>query len=400
MASGRTDREGWPRTRSDSMPPGAHVPATASCTVSRSRLDTGLTKAARFHTQRPWPATYATPVRVRMPEEPVTVATQPASTNAAGDARPVAGGAARWRPQAVRRGRGGHQGGPGHRGRRVLLDARAVGFGQDHHPAHDRGLRAADRGAGAPGRRRCLSPAALGTGRQYRVPGLRAVPAHERRGQRGLRPDDPQGLPGRAATTGRGRPPHGPPRGLRSAQAGTAVGRPAPARGARARARQPAAGAAARRAAGRPGPQAAPGDAAGAEVHPAGDGHHLHLRHPRPGRGARDERPDRDLLARPHRAGGHAGGCLRAARRRRSWPASWAPPTCSMGAVAQQLIGRPGHLHGAPREDPPGGTRRGRARRLGRPSTVTSGMSSTSAPTPAITSRSTRAGSSRSSSRT
>ncbi len=44
------------------------------------------------------------------------------------------------------------------------------------------------------------------------------------------------------------------------------------------------------------------------------DGHHVHLRHPRPGRGAHHERPDRHLLARPHRTGGHARGGLRATR--------------------------------------------------------------------------------------
>ena len=88
-----------------------------------------------------------------------------------------------------------------------------------------------------------------------------------------------------------------------------ALGRPAPAGRARARDRQPPARAAARRAARRARSEAAPADAARAEVDPARAqrAHHVHLRHPRPGRGADDERPHRRLLDRAHRAGRHAG---------------------------------------------------------------------------------------------
>ena len=70
-----------------------------------------------------------------------------------------------------------------------------------------------------------------------------------------------------------------------------ALRRPAPARRARPRDRQRAGGAAARRAARRARPEAAPGDAARAQADPARGRHHLHLRHPRPGGGADDERP-------------------------------------------------------------------------------------------------------------
>ena len=69
-------------------------------------------------------------------------------------------------------------------------------------------------------------------------------------------------------------------RGFDTAQAGPDLGRPGPARGARPGAHQPARRAAPGRAAGRPGPQAAQADAGGAQAHPAGGGHHLHLRHP------------------------------------------------------------------------------------------------------------------------
>ena len=57
-------------------------------------------------------------------------------------------------------------------------------------------------------------------------------------------------------------------------------------------------GAAARRAARRPRPQAAPRDAGRAQADPARRRHHLRVRHPRPGGGAHDERPDRGLQRR------------------------------------------------------------------------------------------------------
>ena len=92
---------------------------------------------------------------------------------------------------------------------------------------------------------------------------------------------------------------------------GPALRRPAPAGRAGPRADQPAPGAAARRAAGRARPQAAPRHAGRAEVDPARGRHHLPLRHPRPGRGAQHERPDRDHERGRHRAVRHARGRLR-----------------------------------------------------------------------------------------
>ena len=108
-----------------------------------------------------------------------------------------------------------------------------------------------------------------------------------------------------------------------------ALGRAAPAGGARAGAGQPPAGAAARRAPRRPGSEAAPADAARAEGDPARAERrdHLHLRHPRPGRGAHHERPHRRLLRGPHRAGGCARETSTSVPPTSSWPASWAPPT-------------------------------------------------------------------------
>ena len=63
---------------------------------------------------------------------------------------------------------------------------------------------------------------------------------------------------------------------------------------------------AARRAARRARPQAPQGDADRAHPHPGAGRDHLHLRHPRPGRGAVDVRPDRGHVQRRDRAARHA----------------------------------------------------------------------------------------------
>ena len=95
-------------------------------------------------------------------------------------------------------------------------------------------------------------------------------------------------------------------------QARAALGRAAAARRAGAGAGQPAQGAAARRAARRARPEAAQGPAGRAEADPARGRDHLRLRHPRPGGGADDERPDRGDEPRPGRAGRRPRGRLRA----------------------------------------------------------------------------------------
>ncbi len=122
--------------------------------------------------------------------------------------------------------------------------------------------------------------AALRAAGEHGVPGLRAVPAHERPRQRRLWADGA----GRGQGRARARAPTSCWRWCscrgRRPQAGAAVGRPAPARGAGARADQPAARAAAGRTAGRAGPEAARADAERAEGAAAQAGHHLRLRHP------------------------------------------------------------------------------------------------------------------------
>ena len=122
---------------------------------------------------------------------------------------------------------------------------------QDHDAAHDRRLRDADRRARSASTAR-TSPHLHAEPAQDRhgVPGLCAVPQHDRRRQRRLRPQ------GRAAcrrprsrAARRGDAEADRPAAARRALSLPALGRPAAARGAGPRARRQAAGAAARRAA-------------------------------------------------------------------------------------------------------------------------------------------------------
>ena len=129
-----------------------------------------------------------------------------------------------------------------------------------------------------PTRERSSSPARTSRacrrsiGRQHRVPGLRAVPAHDGAGERRVRPDRVKKVPkAERRQQGRGGAPRScAARGVRRPQAGAAVGRSAPARRARARDRQQPAGAPARRAARRARPEAAAGDADRAEAASSG----------------------------------------------------------------------------------------------------------------------------------
>ena len=165
------------------------------------------------------------------------------------------------------------------------------------------------------GRRRVRRPAAQAQ-RQHRVPAVRPVPAHVDRRQRGLRPAGQEGARQGGAAAGA--------RHARRRQAGRvrrppldpALGRPAAARRPRPGPRQHAGRPAARRTARRARPQAPRGDAARAQADPARGRDHVHLRHPRPGRGADDERPHRRHEPRPGRADRHAR------RRSTSGPAS------------------------------------------------------------------------------
>ena len=120
---------------------------------------------------------------------------------------------------------------------------------------------------------------------RHGVPELRALSAHERVRQHGLRPEDQEGAARRdqdPRRQGRGHPRARPPAGP---QAAPAVRRPAPARGHGPRHRAPAPGVPVRRAAVQPGRQAARADPHRDPEAASRAGHHLAVRHPRPGRG-------------------------------------------------------------------------------------------------------------------
>ena len=116
---------------------------------------------------------------------------------------------------------------------------------------------------------------------------------------------------------------------VRDAQAPADVGRPAAARRARPRPREPPQGPAPRRAARRPRPEAAQADAARAEADPAGGRHHVHLRDARPGRGHDDVGPPRGHASRQDRAARRSRRASTRTPRPSSWPGSWGPRTCS-----------------------------------------------------------------------
>ena len=175
------------------------------------------------------------------------------------------------------------------RARRVLHAARAVGLGQDDDAAADRRLRAAGRRPDLARRRGRGAQAAVRARRQHRLPGLRALPTHDRVRERRVRPAGERREARGAKPRRRGGAGDGAARGLRRPQARPALGRPAPARRARARHRQPAEGAAARRAAGRARPEAPARDARFLEGAPARPRYDLRLRDARPGGGADDE---------------------------------------------------------------------------------------------------------------
>ena len=128
---------------------------------------------------------------------------------------------------------------------------------------------------------------------EHGLPAVRALPAHVDLRQRRLRAEGEEGAALRARRPREGDAPDRRARGAREAQAAAALGRPAAARRAGSRARQLTGGAAARRAARRARREAAQADAAAAEGDPERRRHDLRLRHARPGRGARDVRPDR-----------------------------------------------------------------------------------------------------------
>ncbi len=157
---------------------------------------------------------------------------------------------------------------------------------------------------------------------RHGVPELRALSAHERLRQHGLRPEAAEVPQGRdQAPRGRGgrHPRH---RDAARPQAQGALGRPAPARGHGPRHRAQPQGVPVRRTAVQPRCQAARADAhRDQEGAPEGP-HHDRLRHARPGRGDDAGRPRGGHEPRHHRAGRPAAGALPPPRDEASWRAS------------------------------------------------------------------------------
>ena len=164
---------------------------------------------------------------------------------------------------------------------------------------------------------------------QHGLPGLRALPPHERRREHRLRPGGREGGQGRAKQRGDRGPRDGPPLRPRRPQAVRTLRRPAPARRIGPGDRQPATGSAARRAARCPRPEAARAHAGRAQADPGRGRHHLHLRHPRPGRSPDDARPDRGLQQGEDRTGRCAARKSTSTRSTSSSPSSSGSPTRS-----------------------------------------------------------------------
>ena len=182
--------------------------------------------------------------------------------------------------------------------------------------------------------------AALGARRQYGLPGLRPVPAHDRARERRLRADGPRRAQFHPPRQGRHDAGPGSTRRVRRSAHRRTLRRPAPAGRARPRLGPGTARPPARRALGCVGPETPPADARRTARLAAPGRHHLRLRHPRPERSARHVRPDRRVRSRQDRADRHAPRDLRSPRhrvrrrlrRRRQRPARRpfepAPPGC------------------------------------------------------------------------
>ena len=179
------------------------------------------------------------------------------------------------------------------RARRLLRDARPVGLRQDDDAADDRRLRGPDRGQRLPRRRRGHRQPPYKRDVNTVFQSYALFPHLTRREERRLRPRAQEGRQGRDRASASARSLELVQLGhARQAQARAALRRPAAARRARPRARQPPAGAAARRAARRARPAPAQAAADRAQADPAGRRHHLRARHARPG-GGHDRWPTR-----------------------------------------------------------------------------------------------------------
>ncbi len=175
---------------------------------------------------------------------------------------------------------------PDDRRRRVLLTPRAVRVRQDDHAADDRRIRVPHRRVADPihGKEMGLEP-------PNRRPVNTVFQSYALFPHMTVADNVAFGLKMRRLGGVRGRRPgaarsrHGAALAPLGGQTDPALGWAAAAGGARQGARQRTRGPASRRAARSARPQAAPGDAARIERPPGPRRHHVHLRHPRPGRG-------------------------------------------------------------------------------------------------------------------
>ena len=199
-------------------------------------------------------------------------------------------------------------------GRRVHDPRRSLGLRQDHRPADDRRARGHHRRRAADRRRRRERAVAEGPRHRDGVPELRALPAHERARQHGLRAEAARGRQGGDQQAGRGGRTHPRPRAASRPQAVAALGRPAPARGDGARDRARPGRVPDGRAAVEPRRQAARADAHRGVAPPAAARHDHDLRDARPDRGDDARRPRGGHALRRPPAGGLADGALQPAR--------------------------------------------------------------------------------------
>ena len=211
---------------------------------------------------------------------------------------------------------------PGHRRRRVRHPGRPVGLREVDDAEHDRRPGGHHRGRAAHRRPGGEQQGAQGPRHRDGVPELRAVPAHDRAGEHGLRAEAGQDAAGRDRREGRrgGQDPR--PHPAPGPQAGQPVRRPAAAGrdgpGDRAR----PGGVPDGRAAVEPRRQAARADAHRGVAAPAAPGHHDGLRHPRPDRGHDARRPGRGHAHRRAAAGRPPRRSSTSGRSTCSWPAS------------------------------------------------------------------------------
>ena len=199
---------------------------------------------------------------------------------------------------------------PRDRRRRVRDPRRPVRLREVHRPADDRRPGGHHRRRAADRRRGGERQGAQGPRHRDGVPELRALSAHERARQHGVRAQAAQDGPERDRREGERGRADPRPRAAPGPQARAALRRPAPARGHgprdRARSRRVPDG----RAAVEPGRQAARADAHRGLADPGPAGHHHRLRDARPDRGADARRPCGGHACGAHPAGGVADGPL------------------------------------------------------------------------------------------